>query len=340
MNLIVIDLEWNQSSTGTEPEVSEIPFEIIEIGAVKYGEGGVLVSEFSELIRPRVYRKMHNYTSKLVHLQMEELEKGDSFEVVAERFFKWCGKDPVFATWGPGDVGVFQQNLKFFGLPLINDGPVAFVDVQKLFMLACEAGEKKRRALEYAVDHFGISKDIPFHRAFSDAYYAAEVYKKVCEINPEVTKFVSYDTTYPPADKEHEIKIVFPTYEKYISRVFENRDKAFREKETLSTTCYICGKKAKRKIKWFSMGDRHYYCLCECEEHGLIKGKIITYPGKGGEGLYLVKILRCVNEKEAAVVEKKFNKVREYRKHNTTGVRFKKPGKNTSGPIPEDKGED
>jgi hypothetical protein len=88
------------------------------------------------------------------------------------------------------------------------------------------------------------------------------------------------------------------------------------------------------------MGDRHYYCLCECEEHGLIKGKIITYPGKNGEGLYLVKILRCVNEKEAAVVEKKFNKVREYRKNNTTGVRFKKPGKNTSGPIPEDKGDD
>ena len=44
MNLIVIDLEWNQSSTGSEPEVSEIPFEIIEIGAVKYGEGVVLIS--------------------------------------------------------------------------------------------------------------------------------------------------------------------------------------------------------------------------------------------------------------------------------------------------------
>ena len=66
--MIVIDLEWNQSSTGTEETVSELPFEIIEIGAVKYGEGGKLVSEFSELIRPRVYKKMHNYTSKLVHL--------------------------------------------------------------------------------------------------------------------------------------------------------------------------------------------------------------------------------------------------------------------------------
>ena len=308
MNMIVIDLEWNQSSTGTEPEISVMPFEIIEIGAVKYGEDGKLISEFSELIKPRVYKKMHNFTSKLVHLQMEELEKGDTFENVSRRFFEWCGNNPVFVTWGPGDITVLQQNLRYFGQPLINEGPVAYIDAQKLYMLTCEEDGKTRRNLEYVVDSFGIDKDIPFHRAFSDAYYAAEVYKRVCAINPEVTKFVSYDTTFPPADKEHEIKIVFPTYQKYISRIFENREKAFREKETLSTVCYVCGRKAKRKIKWFSMGDRHYYCLCECEEHGLIKGKIITYPDKDGKGLYLVKILRCVSEKKPRLLRRNLTK--------------------------------
>lgn len=339
MNMIVIDLEWNQSSTGTEPEIAEIPFEIIEIGAVKYGETGNLISEFSELIKPRVYRKMHNYTSKLVHLQMEELEKGDTFENVSRRFFEWCGDDPIFVTWGPGDITVLQQNLKHFGLPLICEGPVAYIDAQKLFMLTCEDDRKTRRSLEYAVDHFGIEKDIPFHRAFSDAYYTAHVLKNVLEKDSDVIKFVSYDITYPPSDKKHELKVVFPTYEKWISRVFKDRDAAFKYKDTLSTTCYLCGKKAKRRIRWFSMGDRKYYCLGECEEHGLLKGKIIMHPYKDPEGVFIVKTLRLVNAKEAAVVEKKFNKVREYRKHNTSGFPVKKSPKSTSGPIPEDNGE-
>ena len=226
MNLIVIDLEWNQSSPGIETE-EKLPFEIIEIGAVKYGDGGVLVSEFSELIKPRVYKKMHNFTSKLVHLQMEELEKGDSFETVSARFFEWCGADPVFVTWGPGDITVFQQNLKFFGAPLLNDGPVAYVDAQKLYALSEENGSKNRRNLEHAVDHFEIKKDIPFHRAFSDAYYTAAVLKHLLDKDPGLIRFLSYDTTIPPRNKENEIKIIFPTYEKYITTTYENRDKNF-----------------------------------------------------------------------------------------------------------------
>ena len=35
MNYIVFDLEWNQSNTGKEPECGILPFEVIEIGAVK-----------------------------------------------------------------------------------------------------------------------------------------------------------------------------------------------------------------------------------------------------------------------------------------------------------------
>ena len=36
MNYIVLDLEWNQCPEGKEKEDSRIPFEIIEIGAVRF----------------------------------------------------------------------------------------------------------------------------------------------------------------------------------------------------------------------------------------------------------------------------------------------------------------
>ena len=40
---------------------------------------------------------------------------------------------------------------------------------------------------------------------------------------------------------------------------------------------------------------------------------MVMHPVTDPEGVYLIKILRLVNEKEAAVVEKRFNKVREFR---------------------------
>lgn len=35
MNYIILDLEWNQSSSGEEEVVKVLPFEIIEMGAIK-----------------------------------------------------------------------------------------------------------------------------------------------------------------------------------------------------------------------------------------------------------------------------------------------------------------
>ena len=71
---IVLDLEWNQSSRGKEGSVNCLPFEIIEIGAVKLNENFRTVSEFHRLIRPRVYRQMHFKISEVTHMSMEELE--------------------------------------------------------------------------------------------------------------------------------------------------------------------------------------------------------------------------------------------------------------------------
>ena len=93
MNYIVLDLEWNQSNTGLEEEISVLPFEIIEVGAIKMDESLLMISEFNELVKPVVYRQMHHITSKLIHLQMQELERGRAFGDVAEQFLDWCGED-------------------------------------------------------------------------------------------------------------------------------------------------------------------------------------------------------------------------------------------------------
>ena len=89
MNYIVFDLEWNQSSTGAET-VEHLPFEIIEIGAVKCNSRMEQIGQFHELIKPQVYREMHRVTGQLLHLDMKELESGGTFQEVMERFLTWC----------------------------------------------------------------------------------------------------------------------------------------------------------------------------------------------------------------------------------------------------------
>lgn len=298
MKYIVLDLEWNQSNTGMEAEVAKLPFEIIEIGAIKLNDDCVMIAEFSHLIKPRVYHEMHYITSKLIHMQMQELERGKPFQKVVTLFRDWCGtEDFMFCTWGSADLTELQRNLKFYGMEQLSDGPIRFLDVQKLFSIAYE-DRKTRRALEYAVDFLRIPKDIPFHRAFSDAYYTAKVFARVVKDRPEILENVSFDVFHAPKNREAEIKVQFDTYAKYISREFADKVAAMADREVSSSKCYVCHRNLRKKIKWFTPNGKNYYCLAYCEKHGYLKGKIRMKKTDEGK-TYVIKTTKLISEEAA-----------------------------------------
>lgn len=310
MNYIIMDLEWNQSNTGAEKESKELPFEIIEIGAIKLNSEHIMIDEFSELIKPAIYKEMHHITRKLIHLQIEELEKGRPFVEVAKQFLDWCGKDCIFCTWGVLDLTELQRNLRFYNMEPIANGPQAFLDVQKLFSIAYE-DSKTRRALEYAVDYLKIEKDIPFHRAFSDAYYTAKILAGLPD--HEIEKLVSYDVFMTPRTKEEEVHVVFDKYAKYISREFVDKTEALADKEVNSTRCYFCHRNLRKKIKWFSPNGRHYFSLAYCDKHGYMKGKIRIRKAEN-DRVYVVKTLKFISEEEAAKIAGRQDRARELRR--------------------------
>ena len=51
MNYIVFDLEWNQCPGGKEKENKKLPFEIIQIGAVKLDDQWEECGQFQEKIQ-------------------------------------------------------------------------------------------------------------------------------------------------------------------------------------------------------------------------------------------------------------------------------------------------
>ncbi len=306
-NYVVFDLEWNQ---GDAPFVREdgktLTFEIVEIGAVKLNENREKIGEFSRLIKPQVHTHMHRITGKLIHLSMEDLAKGDKFQDVARDFLDFCGDDVMFCTWGPLDLTELQRNLDFFGMPLLSDRPIAFYDVQKLYSLAYDDG-KARKALEAAVDEIGIVKDIPFHRALSDAEYTAKIFRTFGE---KVLNKISFDTYVTPKTKKQEIRIVFDTYAKYISREFLNKEDILKNVDIMSTKCYICKKNIRRKVKWFTPNGKHYYSAAFCDKHGFMKAKVRIKKAEDGN-LFVVKTCRFISNEDVEEMKKKQHKIKK-----------------------------
>ena len=319
MNYIVMDLEWNQSSDGSEEVCKVLPFEIIEIGAIKLNSERKMVGEFSELIKPQVYHEMHHITGKLIHLEMDELEKGQPFVDIEEKFRQWCGEDYRFCTWGSLDLVELQRNIRYYGLEPLGDGPIAYLDVQKLFSIAYE-DRKSRRTLEYAIDFLHIEKDIPFHRAFSDAYYTAKVLARMEE---SVLANVSFDVFHLPRTKEEEVHIVFDTYEKYISRSFADKTEAMQDKTVIATKCYLCHRNLRKKIRWFSPNGKHYYSVSCCDKHGLMKAKIRIRKTED-DRVYVVKTEKFITPEEVQDIRGKQEKAREQRRERRIYKKKKK----------------
>lgn len=311
MNYIVLDLEWNQCPYGKSREIKEIPFEIIEIGAIKLNSEKEQIGEFSRLIKPTVYKELHYHTQNMLSLTMKELRKGDSFSKVMTDFLEWCGTDYIFCTWGSTDLTELQRNMKYYKMEPLADGPFKYYDIQKIFTMVFEDDKKVCRSLEYAVDHLKILKANIFHRAKEDALYTVRVMQYMRFADME--RYYSIDTYQRPKNKKSEVYALFENYSKYISREFLSKEEAMADREVSSTRCYLCGKNARKKIRWFTGNGKAYLCQAYCQHHGFMRGKIKMKKTDTGR-FFVVKTLKLVSEEEAALVKVKQEEVRRKRR--------------------------
>ncbi|MDC7289132.1 exonuclease domain-containing protein [Blautia schinkii] len=309
MNYIVFDLEWNQSPDGKRYENSKLPFEIIEIGAVKLNEKKEIIDSFHRLIKPQVYNWIHDSIHEVIHVNYKDLAQGMYFPKAAQEFIEWCGPEWYFFTWGNQDVMELQRNMKFYNILSLLPGPVTYYDVQKLYSIRYE-DRKTRRSLEYTIDQLGIDKSHGFHRALEDAHYTAEVLKNIED--EYILPNSSIDVYQNPKKKKEEIYISYPDYDKYISREFYTKEKMMKDREVTSTRCPICQCAAKRKIRWFMHNSKVYYSISACPEHGLLKGKIRVRKTEANR-YYAVKTLKLVDIEEAEEIRMKREALRRKR---------------------------
>lgn len=310
MDYVVLDLEWNQCPEGKEQEDPRLPFEIIEIGAVKLNSSREVTGTYQGYVRPQVYRWLHARTKELLHMEYRDLRRdGRPFTEVLQEFFQWCGPECSFCTWGSQDLIELQRNMKFYGILRWLPGPVFFYDVQKLFSICMEDG-RSRRSLEYAADFLKLKKDRVFHRALSDAGYTAEIFQQLRE--EVILEYFSIDTFQNPKTKKEEIHVSYSQYEKFVSREFRDKDRMLRDRETSSVRCPRCHRTARKKIRWFTSNSRSYYSLSSCPEHGFLQGKI-RVKKTDRNMVYAVKTMRLIDSEEAAALMEKRESLRRKR---------------------------
>ena len=315
MDYIIFDLECNQGYSGSEYEEPRMPFEIIEIGAVKLDEKFNLIDQYSSIVRPRLYKKLQPHIRAILNYDEKVLRKGRPFDMVCREFLKWCNesKEYIFVTWGSMDLSYLQNNMEYYHMKPLNT-PLKYYNLQQIY--ADIQGDELVAKLERAVASLGIESDRPYHSAMNDAYYTGLVLK---HLKPkDLEDRYSYDTYNNPKEKDDEIIAYHKNYMEHISQEYESKKEALEDDELLTVKCYKCNRKTSKKIKWFANTQNSYMCVCKCWHHGYISAKLRFKQSKNGK-LFVIKTVMPENKKGVENIRERQNELRirrQEKRHN------------------------
>ena len=183
MNYIVLDLEFNQpynfrsgKRTTLEPQ---LPFEIIQIGAVKMDDCFNITEKFNYFVNPQVYKRIHPIVEKITGITLDKLKDSSNFLGAYDAFVNFIGNgDAVLCSWGIDDIKSLFRNILFHKCDQ-NQITKKYLNVQSFATkhLNFEAGNSI--GLKNAVELLNIPQECQYHDALNDAYYTALVFQLV-----------------------------------------------------------------------------------------------------------------------------------------------------------------
>jgi len=201
MHYIIFDLEFNQDFSSLQhfdQQGTRYPFEIIQIGALKLDSDFHTVATFNRYVKPTFYEKVAPFISELTQITTEQLSSEETFPNVYKAFTEFIGDiASVFCIWGMSDIKELFRNAKYHELSneLL---PRKFINIEPHVSMHLGLPSKRLLRLQDATTHLQIPITYSFHNALYDAYYTAEIFKKVYQ--PSILP-TYYDPSYTPSRK-------------------------------------------------------------------------------------------------------------------------------------------
>lgn len=227
---IIFDLEFNQdfSDETIKTKGSMFPFEIIQIGAVKLDSGFNMVDSFNCYVKPDIYKKVSPFIEELTGIRTEMLLNLKSFQEVYTEFLEFIGdKDSVLCVWGMADIRELYKSADYYNLDksLL---PKMYINLQPYASLYFHMPKRIQLRLQSVIEMLNISISNEFHNALNDAYYTAEIFKKIYNeyIQPTI-----YDPNYvKPRIRQHKKVIdtdaLIEQFEKMYNRALSDEEKS------------------------------------------------------------------------------------------------------------------
>ncbi|MDF2537293.1 MAG: polymerase [Herbinix sp.] len=195
MHYIIYDFEFNQDFSSLQdaellqklaqaPQtskkgLSQYPFEIIQIGAVKLDTTLATTAEFNHYIKPLIYTNIHPQITELTGITTEQLDTKDTFPVVYQAFLEFMeDADSILCTWGMSDIRALFKNAEYHHLDT-GKIPRMYINIQPYVSSHFNKSQKMLLRLQTSVELLGIPISYTFHNALHDAYYTAEIFKKL-----------------------------------------------------------------------------------------------------------------------------------------------------------------
>lgn len=252
MNYIIFDLEFNQGLNGNN-HLNNInprcPFEIIQIGAIKLDDKLNVMESFDKLIKPEVYMDINPFVKDITNISIEQLLDKKSFKEIYNEFIEFMGSDRnILCVWGTSDIKEFHRNILYHGLDF-SAMPIEYINIQLYASKKFNCKSGINIGLKNAVELFNIPINTDFHNAFNDAYYTAQVFKKIYneKIQPKIYNPLKYFVSNKREKKIQYKQVDNESLIKQFEKMF-NREMSLEEKSIIRLA-YIMGRTNQFQLK-------------------------------------------------------------------------------------------
>ncbi|HGG0416570.1 TPA: exonuclease domain-containing protein [Clostridium sporogenes] len=248
MNYIIFDLEFNQGYNN-QIEI-KCPFEIIQIGAIKLNKNFTTIDTFDALVKPEIYSELNPFVKNLTNLTMDSLNKAKPFRDVYKDFLEFLNKENkdknIFCIWGMTDMKELFRNIVYYELDT-KSIPKEYINVQAYTGKYLNYPKSVNIGLSNAVELFHITKNNDFHNAFNDAFYTAEVFKKIYSKKIKTRTYRPMNNAAAYRNKNTKTKIDTVSLFKQFEKMFNT--KLTLQERNMIKLAYMMGKTNQFQIK-------------------------------------------------------------------------------------------
>ena len=310
--MIVLDMEWNQPLSMDSPLAirlcTALPFEIIQIGAVRLEDG----AQFKATCCLQQYKVLSPRISKLTGITKQDVKNGERFQDAMTRFQEFCGEDPILLTWGFNDLPILRQNLHFYDLS--DAFTQKYYNLQIMFNQQFDPGPLVR-GLSFAVDFFQLEVSDSYHDGLNDAAYTAEVAHHL-DIPRGIAEYPDYLTHFEGDGDQAFLDCL--RYSNYTR--FESFEDMVADPRIIQVKCPHCGAVTENTEPIFPESGRMVW-TSQCPQHGgyLIR---VSFKSNRDDSMRASRVVYPLDEAHQAMYKKAVEKSLKPRKPKTAPFRL------------------